>query len=180
MSSILSTEILTVAVGGVWGRGLTGQHLAAAQQLVLNHRPLLVHDASQNSSVVLENRNIIYFSFCVRCERKGSSPEIWDSLIIGVALSGWGVREVRVQLIIIENRFCGERRRERVMWDVMREGLSEVVISLPIFAHLLLPDDVLVPADGAEPQQVGLLLGHPVAELPEADQQGAPVLSSVL
>ena len=47
-------------------------------------------------------------------------------------------------------------------------------------SHLLLPDDVLVPADGAEPQQVGLLLGHPVAELPEADQQGAPVLSSVL
>ena len=88
--------------------------------------------------------------------------------------------EVRVQLIIIENRFCGERRRERVMGDVMRESLSEVVISLPIFAHLLLPDDVLVPADGAEPQQVGLLLGHPVAELPEADQQGAPVLSSVL
>ena len=71
MSSILSTRILTVAVGCVWGRGLTRQHLAAAEQLVLNHRPLLVHDASQNSSVVLEKQEYyLLFLLCPMWEER--------------------------------------------------------------------------------------------------------------
>ena len=80
--------------------------------------------------------------------------------------------EVRVQLIIIENRFCGERRCERVM----RVRDCDNLLS----AHLLLPDDILVTAHRAQPQEVSLLLGHPVTELPEADQQRAPVLPRVL
>ena len=63
----------------------------------------------------------------------------------------------------------------------MGEGLvSDGDIPSLTSAHLLLSDDVLVPTDRAEAQQVGLLLGHPVAELPQADQQRAPVLARVL
>ena len=40
-------------------------------------------------------------------------------------------------------------------------------------AHLLLPDDILVSAHRAQPQEVSLLLGHPVTELPEADKKRA-------
>ena len=47
-------------------------------------------------------------------------------------------------------------------------------------AHLLLPDDILVSAYRTQPQEVSLLLGHPVTQLPEADQQRAPVLRRVL
>ena len=53
-SDITVSLLLTVAVGGVGGGGLPGQGLAPAQQLVLDHRPLLVQDPPQDPSVVLE------------------------------------------------------------------------------------------------------------------------------
>ena len=53
-SDITVSLLLTVAVGGVRGGGLPGQGLAPAQQLVLDHRPLLVQDPPQDPSVVLE------------------------------------------------------------------------------------------------------------------------------
>ena len=103
---ILILWILTVAVRGVRGSGLTGQHLAPTEQLVLYHRPLLVHHASQNPSVVLEKYHV-YFSFCVQfVERLLTGDLRFLDYQSGVV---W-VSEVRVQLIIIENRFCGERR----------------------------------------------------------------------
>ena len=115
--NLIRVRILTVAVRGVWGRGLAGQHLAAAEQLVLYHRPLLVHDASQNPSVVLKKISLT-FSFCVRSEERFLTGDFrfpdYQSGVVWVRCA----REVRVQLIIIENRFCGERRCEivRVMW----------------------------------------------------------------
>ena len=80
---------------------------------------------------------------------------------------------MRVQLIIIENRFCGERRCEIDEREHIRDGDRAV-------PHLLLPDEDLVPAHRRQPQELGLLLGDPVTELPQADQQRAPVLPSVL
>ena len=53
-SDITVSLLLTVADGGVGGGGLPGQGLAPAQQLVLDHRPLLVQDPPQDPSVVLE------------------------------------------------------------------------------------------------------------------------------
>ena len=46
--------------------------------------------------------------------------------------------------------------------------------------YLLFPDGDLIPAHGTEPQQLRLLLAHPLVQVAEADQQRAPVLRRVL
>ena len=63
------------------------------------------------------------FSFCVQFEERFLTRDLrfldYQSGVVWVRR----VSEVRVQLIIIENRFCGDRRCE-----MMRANLSEVLI----------------------------------------------------
>ena len=57
-SDITVSLLLTVAVGGVGGRGLAGEQLSPREQLVLDHRPLLHQRAPQQPRVLLRYHGI--------------------------------------------------------------------------------------------------------------------------
>ena len=69
---------------------------------------------------------------------------------------------------------------ENIHIQVFSIDVKRLTVSTLCLLYLLFPDGDLVPAHGTEPQQLRLLLAHPLVQVAEADQQRAPVLRRVL